>query len=498
MATTPVSPVESTTQTSAHSLCSRQLFDCLANKKVPFIQENDPTWDTHTRSFNARLSYRPCVVIIPKNTQHVSDAIICASKHGIHVQAKCGGHSYANFSNGGTDGAMIINMRNFRDVVVDQETGVAKVGGGKRLGPLGLAIWNQGKRALAHGTCSAVGIGGHYTHGGYGHFSRAWGLAMDQIVALDVVLADGSLVHANGQQHADVFYAMRGAADMIGIAVNFYLQTRRAPENVIKWDLDLSTSAPINNIETATDIFLHLQAVAQNPDVVDKNISFGLVLGPGQWFNVGGIYLGSLDHFNDVIAPELLHRIPGTKEIKIRELNWIETLKHLGGDDLTVADPYTEQSNFYAKSVIVPQPGASRESVRGYMNFIAAAGQKQDFGWYAILDLYGGSGSQINTKDIDFAAYRDRSSMWVAQHQAYVRNDATFPKEGVTFLNDLNKALTHRLDSFGAYLPYVDSEYDKDMARRMYYGEEVHARLKTIKRAVDPKNVFANPQSIDP
>lgn len=68
----------------------------------------------------------------------------------------------------------------------------------------------------------------------------------------------------------------------------------------------------------------------------------------------------------------------------------------------------------------------------------------------------------------------------------------------IEFLNGLNGALTYHMRNCGAYLPYIDSEYDKAMAKRMYYGEELYAKLKQIKQRVDPKNVFANPHSIEP
>ncbi|KAH8204741.1 hypothetical protein TruAng_001075 [Truncatella angustata] len=452
-------------QPAAKRSCSKHILECLASRSVPFIVKNDPDWKIHASTFNTRLSYEPLVIITPKTFQHISEAIICASNHGIHVQAKCGGHSYPSFSNGGIDGMMIVHLQNFRDVEIDQKTGIAKVGGGTRLGPSGLAIWNQ---------------------------------ALDQIVGLDVILADGSLIHANQDQHSTIFYAMRGAADMIGIAVNFYLQTHPAPKQVVKWDIDLSPSAPIEDIEAAADTFLHLQAVSNDASVMNRNISFGVVLGPGTWFNVGGTFLGSLESFKSTIAPALLQDVAKPKSFTMKELSWIDALKCLAGDDLTVADTYKGRGNFYAKSVTIPQPDASRESVISYIRFIASTGQKQSFGWYTILDLYGGAGSQINRKDQNFAAYGARDTMWVAQHQASVDTDKIFPREGINFLDALNKSLTNHIDRYGAYLPYVDSEYDKDTASRMYYGDVLYKRLKAVKRQVDPQNVFANPQSIDP
>lgn len=185
--------------------CPKLISDRLVKKRVPYRVSTDPDWNTYATTYNVRLPYTPCVIIIPENPQHISDAVICARQHGIKVQARSGGHSYASFSTGGLDGAMVIDLEKFQQVQVNGE-GLAKVGGGIRLGPLSLAIYGQGKRGLAHGTCSAVGIGGHYTHGGYGHFSRAWGLAMDQIVALDVILADGSFIHTDSEENSDLYY----------------------------------------------------------------------------------------------------------------------------------------------------------------------------------------------------------------------------------------------------------------------------------------------------
>lgn len=194
--------------------CTKDISDCLAGLEVPFLRNTDTAWDDYAQTYNVRLPCEPRVIVLPDTAAQVAEAVLCAAHHGLPVQAKSGGHSYASFSNGGTDGSVVIHLGRLKDVHVDEVTGVARVGGGVRLGPLGMAIYDQERRdgsgtmrrALAHGTCPSVGIGGHYTHGGYGHFSRAWGLAMDQIVAMDVVLANGTMVRASRYEHKDVFY----------------------------------------------------------------------------------------------------------------------------------------------------------------------------------------------------------------------------------------------------------------------------------------------------
>lgn len=154
---------------------------------------------------------------------------------------------------------------------------IATVGGGVRLGNLAQGVWDQGKRALSHGTCPGVGIGGHFTHGGYGHTSRNWGLALDHIVAADVVLADGSLVHATSTESPDIFWAIRGAADSFGIVTNFYLKTHAAPEAVTYFSFQWG-DALFKTQKAFTDTFLHIQQFGTNASIIDSRISFGIYL----------------------------------------------------------------------------------------------------------------------------------------------------------------------------------------------------------------------------
>ena len=100
---------------------------------------------------------------------------------------------------------MVVDLENLQTINVGVN-GIATVGAGVRLGNLALGLYNQAKRALPHGTCPGVGIGGHFTHGGYGYDSRKWGLALDTIVALDVVLANGSFVHATAKTYPKLYY----------------------------------------------------------------------------------------------------------------------------------------------------------------------------------------------------------------------------------------------------------------------------------------------------
>jgi FAD/FMN-containing dehydrogenase len=141
---------------TSSSTASVTLTDCLGSKDVPIKLTSDSDWNTYVVTYNTRLQNTPQVIVIPETQQQIQDAVVCAAASNVAVQAKCGGHSYSSYST--PEGGLQIDLENFQDVSVDSD-GVATVGAGIRLGNLATAIYNQGQRALSHGTCPGVGIG---------------------------------------------------------------------------------------------------------------------------------------------------------------------------------------------------------------------------------------------------------------------------------------------------------------------------------------------------
>ena len=129
------------------------LTDCLTKAGVPLDTAGTPDYQLDVASFNLRLNYTPVAVAAVNTTKHIQDAVACASELGIKATAKCGGHSYASFGLGGEDGHLVIEMTRMNKVVLDNTTGIATAEGGTRLGHLAVELYNQGKRAISHGTC---------------------------------------------------------------------------------------------------------------------------------------------------------------------------------------------------------------------------------------------------------------------------------------------------------------------------------------------------------
>lgn len=339
----------------------------------------------------------------------------------------------------------------------------------------------------------------HASHGGFGLSSRAWGLTLDTIVALDVVLANGSFVHTTSTAHPDLFYALRGAACDFGIITTFYLQTQPAPTEVVNWSF--SIPGMYSDAATTASVFEHVQAFALNASVVDRNLGMGIYV-DGSGFSISGTYFGDLSTFNTKIAPALLRGLPAPSSSSAKPVDWITSLTMLA-EPQPLQQPttgYNLHDDFFAKSVTAPSSSPlTAAALTTYFDYIIKHGVNAPSPWFSIINLYGGPDSQINVPSSSSSAYSDRSALWVAQHYGFTGNTGSpFPPASIDFVNGLNTALTSAMPqtAFGAYLNYVDPSLTAAQAHALYYDSPTYERLLTIKKAVDPGSVFWNPQSV--
>ncbi|KAF2404165.1 FAD-binding domain-containing protein [Trichodelitschia bisporula] len=467
-------------------------------KNVPASIQTSSDFPALEIPYNIRLSYTPAAIVIPENNQHVSDAVICAAQNKIKVQAKSGGHSYASFSSGGQNGSLIVDLAKFQDVSVMEGAGIAQIGGGIRLGNLDIALFQQGKRAMSHGTCPGIGIGGHITHGGYGYTSRNWGIALDSVIGAKVVLANGSvavLSVAEHNEYLDLFWAIRGAADSFGIVTTFYTITYEAPDSIVNFAIIFGDM--FSNKDRFVEAFMHLQDVAQNASVIDSKTSFGMKVN-GFNFTVNGQYFGSAATFNSTILPELIRGFPKPISVDIREMDWLQSQEFWNGDQIEQArerTDYKTHKNFFANSLTVPEKTPlTAEAWGAFFDHIRSQGLNTPFRWFSIINLYGGPGSHINDKTTHFAAYKARDSLWVFQNYGL-----STPKGPVSipFVKGLGESIMTAMPDvkFGAYLNYVDPTLSADEAHELYYGPELTDKLQKLKAKYDPQNVFWNPQA---
>jgi FAD/FMN-containing dehydrogenase len=180
------------------------------------------------RIFNARRPDRfPAAVLLAESDDDVIEGVGLAAERGWTVTVRSGGHSWAAWSL--RDDALLIDLGAMHDIAYEPATGVVSarpaVKGGLELEPF-LA---ERRRAFPGGHCPSVGLGGYLLQGGQGWNGRERGWACQSVVGLDVVTADGQLVHADATQNTDLLWAARGAGPGFpGVVTRFYLQTYAA------------------------------------------------------------------------------------------------------------------------------------------------------------------------------------------------------------------------------------------------------------------------------
>ena len=138
-------------------------------------------------------------------------------------------------------------------------------------------------------------------------------------------------------------------------------------------------------------------------------------------------------------------------------------------------------------------------ALTSYFDYIIQYGVNAPNPWYSIINLYGGPDSQINGPAPSSSAYSARTALWVLQHYGYTANTGSpYPPASLDFVTGLNTAITSAMPDtdFPAYLNYVDPSLTAEQAHDLYYSPETYDRLLGIKKVVDPRNVFSNPQSV--
>jgi len=184
------------------------------------------------RVFNRRLTDRqPAAVLYAETDQDVVNGVRLARERGWQVAVRAGGHSWAQWSV--RDNALLIDLGARKEIDYDEQTEIVSVSpsvkGGEELDPY---LAERG-RFFAGGHCPTVGVGGFLLQGGQGWNARGWGWAAEQIVAIDVVTADGDLVRADATRHSDLYWAARGAGPgFFGVVTRFHLATRPRPRHI--------------------------------------------------------------------------------------------------------------------------------------------------------------------------------------------------------------------------------------------------------------------------
>lgn len=168
----------------------------------------------------------PTAVVEVASADDVAEAVVFARRFGLRIRPRSGGHSYVGAST--TDRGLVIDVRRLRRVAYDPGSQTAAVGAGVASYPLHAALARHG-RSVPTGTCPTVGVAGLTLGGGLGVDNRAHGLTCDALVGLTLVTADGQVRQVDDRRHRDLFWASRGGGGgNLGVVTSLRYRTHRA------------------------------------------------------------------------------------------------------------------------------------------------------------------------------------------------------------------------------------------------------------------------------
>ena len=194
----------------------------LADLNDRMFGPGDPGYDDARAVHNGMIDRRPALIVRCESADDVARCIAFGRANDVPVAVRGGGHNGGGL--GVVDDGLVIDLAGINEVAVDEQSNTVRVGGGCTWGEVDRVTAEYG-RATPSGIISTTGVGGLTLGGGLGHLTRRYGLTIDSLIGAEVVLADGSIVHASASEHPELFWALRGGGGNFGVVTSFEFRT---------------------------------------------------------------------------------------------------------------------------------------------------------------------------------------------------------------------------------------------------------------------------------
>lgn len=427
------------------------------------LEPGDAGYDRARVVWNAMIDRRPRFIVRCAGGDDVVAAVRFATDHGLEVGVRCGGHGITGHAV--PDDGLMIDLRPMGSVTVDPAARRARVQGGALLGALDRAAQEHGLATTA-GNVSHTGVGGLTLGGGMGWLARRHGLACDNVVSFQLVTAAGELLRVDAESHPELFWGLRGGGGNFGVVTEFEFALHPEPGQALSVEFLLRAS-------TAGDAMRRWRDAGETADrratwnatIADRTVSLGFV-----WVGDPEEGRASADRLGAALAsagsePERVVQPLSYLELQSREddtegRTWRRYWK--GHYFTTLGDEVID--------VILARDGADLPNVS--------------------LQAYGGAISDVPAAATAFAR-RDTAfefvaaSRWADPHEDERRMTAA-------------RRYASGLDRWanGAYVNALDDEGAAGIRRA--YPEGHLARLRSLKEAYDPGNVFHLNHNVPP
>ncbi len=442
------------------------------------IAPGDPGYDEARAVYNAMIDKHPAVIARCRDAADVITCVRFAREHGAEVAVRGGGHNAAGLGVG--DGALVIDMSLMRSTTVNPDDHTVRADAGCTWSDVDHATVAFGM-ATPSGFIASTGVAGLTLGGGIGYLSRRFGLTVDNLLAADVVLADGTFVTASESSHSDLFWALRGGGGNFGVVTSFTFRCHDIGEHgtviggpvfydfadtaeVMRWYRELIPSLPEEL--SGWIALLTIPPVAPFPEALWGRKACGIV-----W-----CYTGPHDRADAVLEPVRSYGSPLLVGIAPMPFTMLQS----AFDGL-----YPAGLQWYWRADFFNE--ISDAGIEVHLKY----GERLPTG-HSTMHLYpiDGAASRVAQGDTAFA-YRDGG--WAGVIVGVDPDPANAPRIS-QWTRDYWEEL-HPTSAGGAYVNFLMDE-GQDRVKASYRGN--YDRLAQVKRRYDPDNFFHINQNIKP
>jgi hypothetical protein len=458
-------------------------------------------WSSTVRNikFLSDKTAKPLYIVTPTEAAHIQSTVVCGRLYGMRIRVRSGGHDYEGLSyrSERPEPFAVVDLSKMRTVSIDGKKATAWVDSGAQLGDLYYGISKASPRlGFPAGVCATIGVGGHFSGGGFGMLLRKYGTAADNVIDAKVVDANGKLLDrkAMGEDH---FWAIRGGGgESFGIVVSWQVRLLPVPPKVTVFQIHKQVK------EGAIDLIYKWQTTA--PALPDDLMIRVMAMGQEAMFEA--LFLGTCKD----LLPLMNAKFPelGMNSRHCKEMAWIESVPYIPlGPKGTVSDLLNRTSNIRAfgkyKSdyVRTPIPKCEWEKIFSWLVKPGAG--------VMIMDPYGGGIAKVPESETPFP---HRSGvLFNIQYVVYWFGEGA-AEEPTKWTRDMYAFMEPYVSKNprAAYFNYRDLDLGVNQvvgnvstyASGKVWGEKYFKgnfeRLARIKAKIDPEDYFMNEQSIPP
>ncbi len=435
------------------------------------ISPSDPEYDKLRVVFYGGIDRKPALIILAENSKDVQKAVALSHSTGLDLCVRSGGHSFAGYSS--CDDGIVLDLRKMKGLEIHPEDQTAWAEAGLTAGELTKAADKYGL-AVGFGDTGSVGIGGITLGGGVGFLVRKYGLTIDNLLAAEIVTADGQLLEIDDDHHPDLFWAIRGGGGNFGVVTRFKFQLHPVDKAVggfliLPAEPEVLSKFMIEAANAPSELSAIINVMPAPPmpflpqDVHGKLIIMAIMM-----------YIGDPESGEKVLAP--FRAIAQPLADTVKPMRYAEIFSP--SDDSY--HPTASAQNMFMKTVDLKMAQIIIERL-----------QASDAAMRAVqLRTLGGAYAQV---PVEATAFAHRTSPIMVNIAAfYTTSEDKLVRDA--WVGDLAKALNQ--GEAGAYVGFVGTP--DVLSTRAAYPSGTWERLVDVKRRYDPTNFFHHNQNIEP